>query len=206
MVSLNYRLNVFGFLGSDLLQNRNAGGTTGNFGIEDQRLAMAWTKANIGAFGGDGNNITIMGLSAGGSSVINHLAQKSSFPYYGKAVIESGAYYAGAKTLAVANKAFTALTTSFQDSCSGLSDIDCLLSQNAAALLMSSTKLSSWKTFGPVVDGVSLTKAPLDLIALNDYNNQVRAPPEHLMSFLSFEAMVFFVFFECLSPLSTLFR
>ena len=53
---------------------------------------MAWVKEHIGAFGGDGDDITIFGESAGGNAVINHLAQPASFPLYKKAIIESGAY------------------------------------------------------------------------------------------------------------------
>ena len=172
MVSLNYRLNVFGFLGSDKLQKRNADGTTGNFGIQDQRLALAWTKAHIGAFGGDGDDITIFGESAGGSSVINHLAQKKSFPFYTKAIIESGAYWAGAHTLVAAEAKFSTVVASLQTEGSGMSDVDCLLSHNATVVALAGAGID----FGPVVDGVSLTETPWDLIALGDYNNKVGTP------------------------------
>ena len=70
--------------------------STGNYGIQDQRLALKWIQQHIGAFGGDSADVTIFGESAGGNSVINHLTQPESYktrpPLYTKAIIESGAY------------------------------------------------------------------------------------------------------------------
>jgi para-nitrobenzyl esterase len=53
---------------------------------------MAWVTEHIGAFGGDGGRLTIMGESAGGNSVLQHLTQPASFLYYQGAVVESGCY------------------------------------------------------------------------------------------------------------------
>ncbi len=58
-----YRLNVFGFLGSDALKSRDTQGSTGNYGLQDQRLALEWVQKNIAAFGGDKNNVMIDGCS-----------------------------------------------------------------------------------------------------------------------------------------------
>lgn len=71
-----YRVNLFGFLySSELEQDAAAAGeTVGNHGFWDQRLALEWTKENIHLFGGDPDNITISGYSAGGNSVFNQLA------------------------------------------------------------------------------------------------------------------------------------
>ena len=62
-----YRLNVFGFLYSSELEHDAAsvGETTGNHGFWDQRLALEWTRDNIGLFGGNKENITVAGYSAG---------------------------------------------------------------------------------------------------------------------------------------------
>lgn len=71
-----YRVNLFGFLYSAELEQDAAavGETVGNYGFWDQRLALEWTKENIHLFGGNPDNITISGYSAGGNSVFNQLA------------------------------------------------------------------------------------------------------------------------------------
>eukprot|EP00438_Fugacium_kawagutii_P011358 Skav212536 [mRNA] locus=scaffold1851:139617:140364:+ [translate_table: standard] len=53
LVTVNYRLNVFGFLGTDALRQRDPSGSTGNYGMQDQRLALSWVRENIAAFGGN---------------------------------------------------------------------------------------------------------------------------------------------------------
>lgn len=68
-VAIGYRLNVFGFLGGTALLDESGGESAGNFGLWDQRLAMEWVKENISLFGGDKDNITLAGRSAGAYSV-----------------------------------------------------------------------------------------------------------------------------------------
>lgn len=69
LVSFNYRLGVFGFLTHPELSAESARGVSGNYGILDQIQALKWVQANILQFGGDPDNITIFGQSAGGGSV-----------------------------------------------------------------------------------------------------------------------------------------
>jgi carboxylesterase type B len=90
VVTINYRLNIFGFLGSAEVSAATGGAGSGNFGIMDQRAAMTWTSQHIAAFGGNGSDITIFGESAGANSVWNHLTQPASFPLYTKAIMQSG--------------------------------------------------------------------------------------------------------------------
>ena len=68
-VSINYRLAQLGFFAHPALEKESPGGVT-NFGLLDQIAALKWIKANIAAFGGDPGNVTIMGQSAGGKSVL----------------------------------------------------------------------------------------------------------------------------------------
>jgi carboxylesterase type B len=84
-VTLNYRLGALGFLALPSL----TGG--GDFGFEDQQAALGWIKRNVAAFGGDPNNITIGGESAGGWSVCAHLVAPGSRGLFSKAIIQSGA-------------------------------------------------------------------------------------------------------------------
>jgi carboxylesterase type B len=70
VVSINYRLGPLGFLASKELQafNRSHSEPVGNYGLHDQRQALEWVSRFIGAFGGDANNVTLQGGSAGGTS------------------------------------------------------------------------------------------------------------------------------------------
>jgi para-nitrobenzyl esterase len=89
VVTINYRVNVFGFLAHPELTKENPEAPT-NFGNLDQQFGLMWTKRNIAAFGGDPDNITIGGQSAGGGSVLTQLNCPKNRPYIQKAVIESG--------------------------------------------------------------------------------------------------------------------
>jgi para-nitrobenzyl esterase len=90
VVAIQYRLGAMGFLAHPAL--RDADGASGNYGIMDQQAALRWVRDNIAGFGGDPGNVTIFGESAGGFSVLTHLASPGSKGLFHKAIIESGAY------------------------------------------------------------------------------------------------------------------
>ncbi|KAK0260420.1 hypothetical protein LTR35_018009 [Friedmanniomyces endolithicus] len=91
VVSFNYRLGVFGFLGLDKLDQQ--GTPSGNYGLQDQLAALLWVKENIAAFGGDPENVTIFGQSAGAHSIGILLASPLSTGLFNKAILQSGAYW-----------------------------------------------------------------------------------------------------------------
>ena len=78
VVTLNYRVDILGFLGGEALRSRDPTGSTGNYGIQDQRMALRWVQKNIAAFGGDPTMVTIWGESAGASSVSIHTVANRS--------------------------------------------------------------------------------------------------------------------------------
>lgn len=91
VVSVNYRINVFGFLAHPELTKEQSDAPT-NFGYLDQLAGMLWVRKNITAFGGDPEQITIAGQSAGGGSVMAHLTSEKSRGLFQKAIIESGVF------------------------------------------------------------------------------------------------------------------
>ena len=91
IVSINYRLGVFGFLA---LSELDAEGTSsGDFGLQDQQLALAWVKSNIAAFGGDPDNVIIFGQSAGAHSIGLLMSSRLSNGLFNRAILESGAFW-----------------------------------------------------------------------------------------------------------------
>lgn len=91
LVSINYRLGVFGFLTHPELSAESPDGVSGNYGILDQIAALKWIKNNIAQFGGDPDNVTIFGQSAGGGSVRTLCASPLTRGLFNKAVIMSAA-------------------------------------------------------------------------------------------------------------------
>jgi para-nitrobenzyl esterase len=84
VVTINYRLGVFGFLGLKGLAD------SGDFGLEDQQAALRWTRENIAAFGGDAHNVTMFGESAGGFSTCAQLTSPAADKLIDKAIAHSG--------------------------------------------------------------------------------------------------------------------
>jgi para-nitrobenzyl esterase len=90
-VTINYRLGIFGFFAYPELTRESGHQASGNYALMDQIAALKWVKANIAAFGGDPNNVTIAGQSAGSMSVNCLVASPLAKGLFGKAIGESGA-------------------------------------------------------------------------------------------------------------------
>ncbi|MEH6437529.1 carboxylesterase/lipase family protein [Massilia sp. DD77] len=90
LVSFNYRLGRFGFFAHPQLTRENGDALLGNYGFMDQLAALRWVKRNVGAFGGDAANVTIIGESAGGMAVNALLTSPMSEGLFAKAVVMSG--------------------------------------------------------------------------------------------------------------------
>jgi carboxylesterase type B len=86
VITINYRLGIFGFLYG------NRTDAPGNAGFWDQAVALNWTKQNIRAFGGNPNDITLFGESAGSISISNHIVSNVTRNLFRKAIMQSGIY------------------------------------------------------------------------------------------------------------------
>lgn len=93
VVTINYRLGVFGFLASPELSENSSSGTSGNYAFLDQIAALMWVKNNIAAFGGDPDNVTIAGQSAGSMSVNVLVGSPLAKGLFNKAIAQSGAMF-----------------------------------------------------------------------------------------------------------------
>ncbi len=84
VVTINYRLGIFGYFGMPGLEG------SGTFGLRDQQAALRWVRDNIAAFGGDPRNVTLAGQSAGAMSVCAQLTSPGAAGLFDKAVMQSG--------------------------------------------------------------------------------------------------------------------
>ena len=90
LVTINYRLGRFGFFAFPALSRERPDENKGNYAYMDQIAALQWVKRNIAAFGGDPNNVTIFGFSAGGVSVHSLLVSPQARGLFHKAIVQSG--------------------------------------------------------------------------------------------------------------------
>ena len=89
LVTINYRLGAFGYLAHPALTEE--AGTSGNYGLLDQAAALAWVRDNIAAFGGDPENVTVFGESAGAQSITELMALPAAQGLFHKVILQSGA-------------------------------------------------------------------------------------------------------------------
>lgn len=93
LVTINYRLNVYGFLAHPWFSAENEQGISGNYGTLDQIAALNWVYENIESFGGDPENITVFGQSAGAMSVQTLVSSELTQNRIAKAILQSGGSY-----------------------------------------------------------------------------------------------------------------
>jgi para-nitrobenzyl esterase len=95
VVTINYRLGIFGLFAHPLLSRESPDGVSGNYAILDQIAALKWVKENIRGFGGDPDMVTIGGESGGSRSIAIHLASPLSECLFHRAIMQSGSAVGG---------------------------------------------------------------------------------------------------------------
>ncbi len=154
VVSLNYRMGVFGFFAHPDLAKESGHDASGNYGLLDQVAALEWVKKNIATFGGDPENVTIFGESAGSSSVSALMASPLAKGLFHRAIGESGAFFRDIppmKSRAEAEKA----GMKFAESAFGTTSLQALRAIPAQKILDEALKVPR-ETFSPDIDGYFL--------------------------------------------------
>lgn len=183
-VSMNYRLGPLGFLAHPALSRESEQRTSGNYGLMDQIEALRWVRQNIAAFGGDPNNVTIFGQSAGGGSVFCLLMAPSARGLFQRAIPmsaprldfcrlkESRYGYPSAESLGVDYAKKLGIDDG-PDAASALRSksvkelVDAVPMLNPGAFSLKKPSLP----IGPVVDGAVIPDDPITLFASGNVNS-----------------------------------
>mmetsp|Transcript_126485 Transcript_126485/g.188742 ORF Transcript_126485/g.188742 Transcript_126485/m.188742 type:complete len:548 (+) Transcript_126485:38-1681(+) len=169
VVNVQYRLGALGFFYN--------GDVSGNFGILDQTMALQWVKNNIAAFGGNPNQVTIWGQSAGGNSVMCHMISPASQGLMNAVAMDSNPITLYLNSEKLANE----LSSRFASilGCD-VSDLTCLRNQNTSAIVAAQAQaikiyplhpLNAFMPWQPMVDGQLIPMQPMSAISSGNYNH-----------------------------------
>jgi carboxylesterase type B len=165
VVTINYRLGVFGFLGSEKIR-ASPTDSVGNWGTLDQQLSLAWVQDNIIHFGGNRKRVTLLGWSAGAASISVHLSMKSSAGLFTKAIMMSGGFTAWAagsmeEAESLYNKTINAVGCHDSPDCHVSGPVCKCLLEVSGEILVNEQQEGGW---APTVDGVELLHHPHDAV------------------------------------------
>lgn len=199
LVSVNYRVGVFGFFGHSALAGEDVDWPyTGNQGLLDQRAGLEWVRDNIVAFGGDPANVTIFGESAGAWDVCTHVLSPASSGLFHRAISQSGGCSVG--TLSAQESADRADEIAAALGCDTAPDVlACLRALPVGDLLDAATTEESGPgigaSLGVSVDGGFLPDEPRILMDSGDFSHV-----PYLLGANTDEATIFFT---GLTPITT---
>ncbi|MBO5907280.1 MAG: carboxylesterase family protein [Clostridia bacterium] len=166
-VTLNYRLGPLGF--AVLPELMEEAGTVGNYGLYDQLTAIKWVKHNIEAFGGDPDNITIMGQSAGAMSVQQHCLSPLSRGLFHKAVMSSGGGVSRMLSASAPEKHYE-FWKMIMDKCGAknLDELRALPVEKLFTVWQENKKMSMGGGCSPCIDGKLVVKSGYDTLAAGE--------------------------------------
>jgi para-nitrobenzyl esterase len=163
VVTINYRLGPLGFLAHPSLDAENPHHVSGNYGLLDQQAAMLWVKNNIRAFGGNPNNITIAGESAGAISVGLQMISPKAKGLFERAIMESGPFL---PQRMLKQAEVRGIKFAHKLGCKTADAAACMRSKDTAEII---TAMPASPTgplvWAPVMDGEVLPRQPAEAIA-----------------------------------------
>ncbi|MFO1248589.1 MAG: carboxylesterase family protein [Alphaproteobacteria bacterium] len=168
VVTLNYRLNLFGFMAHPALDAE--GHAFGNYGIMDMQAALQWVKRNAASFGGDPNNVTVGGQSAGAGASTAIVVSPASKGLIHRAIFQSGGYtpFASKATAEGRGEKFAAAA-----GCTTGDVAKCLRALPAAKIAALAGTASATSPFvgGPLLDGAILPRQLIDAFQSGQFNH-----------------------------------
>jgi para-nitrobenzyl esterase len=171
VVSMNYRLGVFGFMVHPELAKESGKHAAGNYGLMDQLLALKWVHDNIAEFGGDPENVTIFGESAGSFSVSAQMASPLAKGLFQKAIGESGAAFSSTGLSFEPRAVREEKDAKLLKEKVGVSKLAALRAVPAEKLLEIFGKGPDVFAFGPDVDGYFLPESVPAIFAAGKQND-----------------------------------
>jgi para-nitrobenzyl esterase len=176
VVMPNYRHGPFGFLAHSALTAEDPlHPASGNYGLMDQRAALEWVRHNIAQFGGDPQNVTLAGTSAGGESVGLHLVSPASGGLFHRAIVQSAAVTVRWPDRAEAESQGAALATAL--GCTGSDVLSCMRSRSRNEVLLALSQGTQQVAarpeavyWMPIVDGLEIPDQPRYLFESGSLN------------------------------------
>jgi para-nitrobenzyl esterase len=154
VVSMNYRLGIFGFFATKELAAEDPHHAAGNYGLMDQWACLQWVQRNIKAFGGDPDNVTIFGESAGSFAVSAQMASPLSKGLFAHAIGESGGAFPGSRLTFPALEQAEKRDEDYFSSVRSDSNLAALRAASSAEILeLATRKVEERPRFGPDIDG-----------------------------------------------------
>lgn len=180
---MNYRLGAFGWLSGPSFEY--AGGVANN-GLYDQRLALQWVQDNIAKFGGDPNQVTVLGESAGAGSIMHQITAFGgrTTPVFQRAVLQSTAFAPIVSMHQEEGFYQDFLSKAGASSFEELQNLDYQTLQAANSYQIQNSSYGTF-TYGPVIDGVFAPQSPAQLLAKGQFNKDVEVITGHNLNEVS---------------------
>jgi para-nitrobenzyl esterase len=166
MITINYRLGVFGFFTHPELSKESPNHVSGNYALLDQIAALRWIQKNIAAFGGDPARVTVAGQSAGAADIASLITSPLAKGLFQRAIMESGGVAGGGgppRTLAISEQ--DGLKFAAAKGAHSLAELRTLSAKDVF------TAIPNGPRFGPVIDGYVLPATPKEIFAAGKQND-----------------------------------